>query len=302
MSTARTFYTYPLQLLNARVVSTTNLAATYFNGPNNSGVGATLTSSSAGALTIDSVSMNLNDAVLVNGQTSSFQNGIYTVTNPGNAGTNWVLQRRADFQTIDQIKSGQYLTISAGTVNAGAVFVMIEPLPTIMGVSPITFDSATASAGLGTAATKNASNNADPSLASVTGTYVVGDIATFSDPNGSLGDSGIQPSNPALTKVASVNGATVVGNFLVAADTAGTFQDGGAAIHSTVAAIPGGNTTFSVPITGMTSGSNAVICSNSVTNAAYITGCQPGAGVLDVTYNTDPGVSGINILWTTAAF
>ena len=60
----------------ARVVSLTNVSGTYYNGPNNNGVGATLTIA-ATTLTIDSVLLQPGDRILLQNQTSNLQNGVY---------------------------------------------------------------------------------------------------------------------------------------------------------------------------------------------------------------------------------
>jgi hypothetical protein len=292
-------------LTACRVVSTANLNGNYFNGQTNNGVGATLTSTIAAALVVDGVTLEIGNRILLVGQTASSQNGIYTITNPGSASISWVLTRAQDFQNIEQLQEGQYVSIAAGTVNGGAVYTLVEPLPEQFGLSPIGFDSSTnqIAQALGTAAFKNASNNADPRLASVTGAYVIGDIATFSDVNGSLADSGITPSNPGLPEVASVSGATVAGDFLIAADAAGTVADGGAALHAIGAfTIPGGGTSYSIPIPGLTAAAVAIITPRFLGNPAYLVQCISGTDSLSIAFNTDPGVSTLNIFYSTASF
>jgi hypothetical protein len=110
-----------------RVVATTNQTGTYFNGMLNNGVGATLPST--GALTIDSVAVVVGDSVALINQTNGWENGIYICTVTGATGVSAVLQRRADFQSIEQLRAGQWTSIAAGTVSAGSMFVLVEPLP-----------------------------------------------------------------------------------------------------------------------------------------------------------------------------
>jgi hypothetical protein len=118
-------------LTPARLVSNANIAnTTYFNGNSNNGVGATLTTN-ASTLTIDSVVVNNNDRVLIAGQTLAYQNGIY-IASVG--GTFVVLTRSADFHSIEQMKEGFYISIAAGTVYGGAMFTMVEPFPSAIGV------------------------------------------------------------------------------------------------------------------------------------------------------------------------
>ena len=113
-----------------RLVATSNVAGTYANGPANNGVGSTLTVA-ASSLTIDSVVVAVGDRVLLQNQTSAYQNGIYIVK----AITSTVLlQRTDDQQTIEQLKAGQFTIVGAGTVNQGAAFALVEPLPQTIGV------------------------------------------------------------------------------------------------------------------------------------------------------------------------
>lgn len=129
------------QLTSSRVVSTSNLAGSYNNGVLNNGVGATLIANSVGALVIDSVSLSNSDRVLLVAQTNGNENGIYVVTDAGGVAGVWVLTRSADQQNIEQMKAGQFLSIDAGTVNAGSMYVLVEPLPFELGIDDINFES-----------------------------------------------------------------------------------------------------------------------------------------------------------------
>ncbi|WP_270818114.1 phage tail fiber protein [Aeromonas sp. Y318-3] len=103
----------------ADVATTGNLAATYANG--SAGVGATLTATANGALSIDGVACQAGYRVLVKNQTSSAQNGIYAVTNPGSATTPWVLTRVADADTTSRL-AGAVVTVDQGTANGSLLF------------------------------------------------------------------------------------------------------------------------------------------------------------------------------------
>lgn len=132
MSTTNALDTYKV-LAPVRLVSNSNQSGTYFNGMLNNGVGATFTYAT-GALTIDSVTVNINDYVLFAGQTSGYQNGIYQCTQAGATGVAAILTRRGDFQCIEQIKGGSFVPVIAGTVYGGAVFTVVEPFPAAIGV------------------------------------------------------------------------------------------------------------------------------------------------------------------------
>lgn len=116
--------------------------------------------------------------------------------------------------------------------------------------------------GLGTVATKAASDNTKSTVAMISGAITIGHYAQFVDTAGTLQDGGSTPAGVLLsannlsdvasastsrtnlglgnaavktvtdnvqTSVASVTGAFTVGHLIVAADTAGTIQDGGTA-------------------------------------------------------------------------
>jgi hypothetical protein len=117
--------------------TTANLTATYVNGA--SGVGATLTNSGAqAALVIDGVTVALNDRILVKNQTTTFQNGIYTVTNQGSGATNWILTRATDYNLASQINQGDLVIVDTGTLNTGTGWLQTANVSTI-GTSAITF-------------------------------------------------------------------------------------------------------------------------------------------------------------------
>lgn len=139
MSTFQQFNISPW-LTPVRLAATSNQSGTYFNGTLNNGVGATFTYAT-GALTIDSVVVAVGDRILFSAQTAANQNGIYVCTQAGATGVSAILQRAADQQSIEQMKTGQYVTISAGTVNAGGAFVLIEPLPAALGISDLFWES-----------------------------------------------------------------------------------------------------------------------------------------------------------------
>lgn len=113
-----------------RVVATTNVAGSYSNGPSNNGVGATLTVA-ASSLTIDSVVLKVSDRVLLQSQSSAYQNGIYVVKA---VDSTVILQRSDDMQNIEQLKAGQFTIVGAGTVEQGAAYSLVEPLPQVIGV------------------------------------------------------------------------------------------------------------------------------------------------------------------------
>lgn len=83
------------------------------------GIGATLTATTYGQLEIDGVLATSGKRVLVKNQSSSVQNGIYTVTVQGSGGAYWVLTRATDMNgsVAGQIRYGEVVFNSVGTIN-----------------------------------------------------------------------------------------------------------------------------------------------------------------------------------------
>ena len=107
---------------SCRAGTTADLSATYNNG--SSGVGATLTASSNGAIVIDGVSLSVNDRVLVKNQTTASENGIYSVTTQGDGSTAFVLTRATPEDQPSELSGGAFVFVEEGTANAdnGYVF------------------------------------------------------------------------------------------------------------------------------------------------------------------------------------
>ncbi len=125
-------------LTPVRLASVSNIAGTYYNGPSNNGVGATLTIA-ASSLTIDSVVCKVGDRVLLQTQTNTYEQGIYVVRA---IASSVILERADDQQNIEQMKSGEYVAVGAGSIQAGTFFTLIEPLPQFIGVDAILFSTA----------------------------------------------------------------------------------------------------------------------------------------------------------------
>ena len=106
---------------SVRVASQSNLSATYNNGT--SGVGATLTADSNGAVSIDSTALALNNRVLVKAQTDASENGIYKVTTVGDVSNPFVLTRTTDADSSSEVTGGMFTFVEEGS-DADAGFVL----------------------------------------------------------------------------------------------------------------------------------------------------------------------------------
>ena len=123
-------------LTPVRLASTANVAGTYYNGPNNNGVDATLTIA-ASSLTVDSVVAKVGDRILLQTQTNTWEQGIYIVES---ISTTVVLQRAFDQQNIEQLKAGQNVAVGAGSVYAGDFFTLVEPIPQNIGTDAFVYN------------------------------------------------------------------------------------------------------------------------------------------------------------------
>jgi hypothetical protein len=114
------------------------------NGAGN-GVGATLTNSGANvALVVDGVSVSNTARILVYAQANAVQNGVYTVTNPGNASAQWVLTRATDADTFglaspNKLGQGDAFFVTDGDTGAGRTYICNTTGTITFGTSNISF-------------------------------------------------------------------------------------------------------------------------------------------------------------------
>ncbi len=128
----------------SNAATTANLSATYANGT--AGVGATLTNNSTqAAFAVDDYSASLNDRILVKDQTTTFQNGIYTVTTVGSGAANWVLTRATDFDAAasNEVAAGASTVVLSGTVNTKTLWIETGQGPFTIGSTAIVFSQIT---------------------------------------------------------------------------------------------------------------------------------------------------------------
>lgn len=108
----------------------------YANGT--SGVGATLTNTGTlAAFVLDGQTLAVNDRVLIKDQTTSLQNGIYTVTTVGSGAVAWVLTRATDNDTWAEVPAA-FVFVEQGTVNADNGYLFTADQGGTMGTTAIT--------------------------------------------------------------------------------------------------------------------------------------------------------------------
>ena len=119
---------------SVRVATTADLSATYNNSA------GTLTAGSNGAISVDGVSLVLNDRVLVKDQTTQTENGIYKVTTVGSGSAAFVLTRTPDANDAAELTGGVFTFVEEGTANADNGYVATHNGTPTFGTTAITFD------------------------------------------------------------------------------------------------------------------------------------------------------------------
>lgn len=261
-------------------------AVTYANGA--SGVGATLTATANGALSVDSASPSVNQRITVKNQASTFQNGLYSVTDAGSGGTPFILTRTTDFDQSADIQAGQSVLTLSGTLNAGTTWSVNSASSPTMGTTAITFGQ-TAGPGLftagngititGTSIAINTAVTVDLSTVQTLSnkTFVAPALGT---PASGVGTnltgtatgltSGITNALKSASTTVDVSAATApsTGQVLTAtSSTAATWQTPASAGVSTIASADG-----SITVTGTTAIDLAVVKAPKWTTARLLAG------------------------------
>jgi len=116
-------------------------ANTYNNGT--SGVGATLTATANGALSVDSTLTVATERILVKNEAAGANNGVYVVTQVGSAGTPYILTRATDFDSVgtgvDQIDEGDFFLVTSGVANVNTAWVQQTAPPITIGTTALVF-------------------------------------------------------------------------------------------------------------------------------------------------------------------
>lgn len=133
---------------SAKYATTTTLPAyTYSNGT--SGVGATITGTSNGALANqDGQSPSLNDSVLVKNETSTNQpyNGLYTVTQVGDGSHPYILTRHIDMDSSAEFQ-GALIAVETGTTLSGSLWLCGNTASVTVGTTNISFTQLNSASG-----------------------------------------------------------------------------------------------------------------------------------------------------------
>ena len=129
---------------------------------------------------VDSITLVLNDRILVVGQSTASQNGLYYVTTLGN-GSNGTWTRTTDGNASGEISSGMILIVTEGTAYGDSEWLLTTDNPILIGTTSLTFIqlNATIYNGTSNVSIVNSGNvvfgsagTANVALISATGVYV----------------------------------------------------------------------------------------------------------------------------------
>lgn len=249
-------------------------ANTYNNGT--AGVGATLTGNAVGALTVDSNVVVVAQRILVKNEVAGANNGVYVVTTVGNGSTAYVLTRATDYNTAgtssNQVGAGDYIYVTAGTVNANTAWVQQTGQPIVIGTTAIVFTQfgVTGAGGTNTQVQYNAS-----------GAFAGSANLTFNGTTLSANALSLTTALPVASGGTGVTTSTGTGSTVLSASPTFTGTLAAAAITaSTTLGVTGVSTlTGGAVIQGLTVGlgANAVANNTAVGVGALASGSLSGA-------------------------
>jgi hypothetical protein len=266
-----------------RAKTTAALAAnTYANGT--SGVGATLTGNANGALAaIDGVTLAANDRVLVDHEATGSHNGIYKVTQVGDASHPYILTRTTDADTAAELDCAT-VAISEGTIFADQSWRLITNKTITVGTTALVWKPSTTKLIAGTNVT--VTDNGD-------GTF------TVASTGGGGGSGGLFANQLSATPTLSSTGLsnalggsgsdTAAGVLISSSGALGLYTTLVPTAPYSITALIATNTTPSVPGLGWTDGTkvqfiyvnnsgNRVVQSNTAINTFSASNANTGTG------------------------
>jgi len=164
-----------------------------------------ITLSGGAPATVDGVSLALNDRVLVTGQSTGSENGIYSVTTVG-AGSNGTWARSTDADGAGELNAGSITMVTEGTTYADTQWKLTTDDPITIGSTALTF-ARNGNAAFGVVAVSGQSDLVSDQIGD-TLTIVAGTNLTATN-NASTDTLTLTPSlTPALTTATFTNTTT----------------------------------------------------------------------------------------------
>jgi hypothetical protein len=297
-------------------------AYTYNNGT--SGVGATLTGTATGTLTIAGDTILFGQRVLVKNETGAFVNnttmsaafnGIYVCTTEGAIGVAFVLTRAVDFDLPAEMYSAfTFVETGTGVADTGWVCTNNLATPITVGTTEITFAqfsgagqyTANTAAGLlltGSVFSAKVDGNANPTIGfDGAGNLYVPAGAAFTTPNiGAATGSSVSVTGNITSGNLNAAGLSLSSNVVSALNVTGNIAGGNITTPGLISAtgnITGGNITTS-GASGNISGAN-VISGTTFTATGNITGGNLNAAGLSLSSNVVSALNSTSAITTTA--
>ena len=191
---------------------------------------------------VDGVTLSHNDRVLVTGQTTASQNGIYYVTTLG-SGSNGTWSRSTDSNQTGELLAGTIIMVTEGIVYADTQWKLITDNPIVIGTTALTFtQNYMANSISGGTSNVVVNSNANVTISSAgtanvfavagTGTYVSGVVSATGNITGSyiLGNGAFLSGLPATYSNANVanylpifSGNITAGNISATGNITGSY-------------------------------------------------------------------------------
>jgi hypothetical protein len=299
-----------------RVVTTTNI-----------------TLSGGAPISVDGVALSVNSRILVNGQSTATQNGLYLVQTLG-TGSNGTWVRTNDTNSAGEMQSGMVVTVTEGNTYRDTLWTLTTDDPIVLGASEITFQQSTSFnfgniSANGTAILANTVGDAISFVAgdniSITGnataktvTFGVTGIQSTSISNGTSNVS-IDAANANITMavagtanviVVSTDLVDVAGNITASGNVTGNYFFGNGSqlsgIITSVSNINNGTSNVSIDsananvTVGVNGTANIAVFSSAgveITGNLTTTGNIVGGGVRSTTSSTPPSTPSVGDVW-----
>lgn len=237
---------------------------------------ANVTLSGGAPSTVDGVNLLANDRILVTGQDTASENGLYRVATLG-TGSNGTWTRTADSNATGEIEAGMIVMVTEGVIYKDTSWKLTTNDPIVVGTTALTFEQNTGVAfgniyANGTAILSN--------TASGTVTLAAGDNIAITGNNTTktitIGVSGLSTSNIS-NGTTSVNIATANGNV--------TMDIGGSAAIATVSSA-------GVDVLGRVSATGNITGNYFIGNGSQLTGLPAGYANANVVAYGEAGWAG----------
>jgi hypothetical protein len=275
---------------------------------------------------VDSTLTVVTERILVKNEAAGANNGVYTVTQVGSAGTPYILTRATDFDSVgtgvDQIDEGDFFLVTSGVANVNTAWVQQTPPPIILGTTALVFQqfsaplSYTAGTGLNesptytfniantgvTASTYGSGSqvpvfavNAQGQLTSVTNTAIsisaaavsgLAASATTDTTNASNITSGTLPSGRLIGGYSQLTGVGTINSGTWQGTTIATAYGGTGQTTYSNGQILIGNTAGSLTKTTITAGSNVSITNGDGSITIAVAGTVGSVSSVDVSGGT----------------